>query len=536
MDAIMRLWRNLPLGSKLASLSSLLVVVGVLALTYLTVQREQASFREELQGQASLLLETLPRTMRDPLYRQEVDELIDIARVVSDNESVTSLKIYDHRGAVLVDAAARNPGFAQIVEPLGQTLIEGERDQLYLEWEQDQLLAGRAIWLGNQPVGAVAIGLSTTPLDQKIAALTYQSILIAIVTLVLGVGMTFLFSRQITTPLSELAEVASQMAGGNLTTRVRVQSNDEVGKLGTAFNAMAEAIQKREADLRALAAGLERTVAERTAELRAQNEALIRANQELVIARRQAEDATQLKSQFLATMSHELRTPLNAVMGFSQLLLAGTSDPLTEDQARKIERILQNGQTLLELINDLLDLAKIEAGRIELINRPFTLSLWLSDVTRQLEALAVQRGLEFEVSLDKSLPEEIIGDPDRLKQILVNLLSNAIKFTERGMVAVVIKKQSDNTWAMIVSDTGIGIPSHALEYIFEEFRQVDGSPQRRYGGTGLGLAIVRRLVVMMGGSIRVTSTVGEGSVFTVQLPLVVEKASPTPEQSPRKES
>jgi two-component system sensor histidine kinase BarA len=523
MTAIMRTWRDLPLGTKLASLASLLVLVVVLALTYLTIEREQVNFHQELESQAHLLLETLALTMRDQLYRLEIDELIDIARVVGDNENVTLLKIYDSDGALLVDSAQDDPVFSQETDPLGERLADSDQDEVYLDWQDDQLVAGRSIWLGRQQIGAVAVGLSTAPLDEKIEALTFQALSIALVTLVVGIGLTFLFSRQITNPLSNFTEVAAEMADGVLATRVQLQSRDEVGQLGSAFNQMADAIEKRETDLRDLAAGLERTVEERTAELRERNRALLQANDELRFARREAEEATQLKSQFLAAMSHELRTPLSSIMGYSQLLLAGTSGALEDKQSDKVDRIFKSAQSLLVLINDLLDLAKIEAGRTEILRKPFGLSSWLHDITHQLEGLAEKKDLKYTVTLDEDLPMIIVGDPIRLKQVADNLISNAIKFTEEGKVTVNVRKENDDTWSFAVIDTGIGIPSHALEYIFDEFRQVDGSTLREHGGTGLGLAIVRNLVVMMGGKIRVSSTVGEGSKFSVHLPLVTEE-------------
>jgi signal transduction histidine kinase len=173
------------------------------------------------------------------------------------------------------------------------------------------------------------------------------------------------------------------------------------------------------------------------------------------------------------------------------------------------------------LINDVLDLSKIEAGRMEILRNPFEVCKWLSDIVYQVRGTAEEKGLALDVTLDGQLPEIIVGDPDRLRQIVLNLLSNAVKFTEKGAVELAVSRPSRDTWALEVRDTGIGIPPHAQEYIFDEFRQVDGTSMRKYGGTGLGLAIVRNLTLMMGGSVRVESTVGKGSTFTIVLPLVV---------------
>jgi PAS domain S-box-containing protein len=255
--------------------------------------------------------------------------------------------------------------------------------------------------------------------------------------------------------------------------------------------------------------------------IRAQNEVLLRTNQELVEAQKKTEEANRLKSEFLATMSHELRTPLNAIIGYADLALTGLTGPLNDKQEDYLNRIMANGERLLALINDLLDISKIEAGRLELSSQPFSPSELLTGIRSRMQSLVVQKGLAFKTELDPGLPGQLRGDSKRLEQILTNLVGNAVRFTETGQVTVHLKKVDAARWAIEVADTGIGIPPHALEFIFDEFRQVDSSSQREYGGTGLGLAIVRRLTILMGGTIQVQSTPGKGSLFTVQIPLVV---------------
>jgi len=218
-------------------------------------------------------------------------------------------------------------------------------------------------------------------------------------------------------------------------------------------------------------------------------------------------------------MSHELRTPLNAIIGYSQLQLIGITGELTEEQRNYLNRTLINAEDLLRLINEVLDLSKIEAGRMELVNVPFDLRTCINDVVVQNRVLSEPKGLALTVEIDERMPEQIVGDTARLKQVLTNLISNAIKFTEKGTISVTAQYARD-TWMLTVEDTGIGIASHLLDVIFDEFRQVDSSAQRQYNGTGLGLAIVRRLVMMMGGNVRVKSQLGEGSTFIVTLPLV----------------
>lgn len=257
-------------------------------------------------------------------------------------------------------------------------------------------------------------------------------------------------------------------------------------------------------------------------QLKEQNEALLQTNEQLDLARKQAEHATQLKSQFLATMSHELRTPLNAIIGYTEIQLAGLAGNRTEENRKYQERILANAEHLLGLIGDVLDLSKIEAGRMEIMSKPFHVRDWLDEIVAQNRILAEEKSLVFEVEIDETLPQWITGDADRLKQIAINLLSNAIKFTEEGKVKIRVYSTADDNWKISVTDTGIGIAKEAQDFIFEEFRQVDGTASRKYGGTGLGLAIVRRLASMMDGSVEVESALGKGSTFTVTIPYVKE--------------
>lgn len=246
------------------------------------------------------------------------------------------------------------------------------------------------------------------------------------------------------------------------------------------------------------------------------------ANQALELANEKTKEITRLKSEFLATMSHELRTPLNAIIGYTELQLAGMVGELTDIQKQYQERVFLNSKHLLELINDILDLSKVEAGRMEFIREPLNLNNWVNEIVQQNSILAEEKGIEFTSEIDEKMPEIIIGDSGRLRQIAINLLSNAIKFTHEGSVKLSIKRHSEIIWTIVVEDTGIGIPPHKQETVFEEFHQVDNSSTRQYSGTGLGLAIVRKLALTMGGNVRLSSTVGEGSQFSVILPLESE--------------
>jgi len=241
---------------------------------------------------------------------------------------------------------------------------------------------------------------------------------------------------------------------------------------------------------------------------------------ELVRAKEAAEKASEAKSQFLANMSHELRTPLNSLLILAKLLADNGGGNLTAKQVQFAQTIHDSGIDLLVLINDLLDLAKIESGAAAtMLNLS---AARIDDLRDELErgfrALAQQRGLQFAIVLEPGLPASLRTDATRLKQILKNLLANAFKFTQRGGVRLVVSPAAPGSIAFSVVDTGIGIPADKLELIFEAFRQADGSTSRQYGGTGLGLSISRGLAQLLGGELKVTSTPGQGSTFTLVLP------------------
>jgi len=245
-----------------------------------------------------------------------------------------------------------------------------------------------------------------------------------------------------------------------------------------------------------------------------------RAEEELRQAKDAAEAANQAKSTFLANMSHELRTPLNAIIGFTRLVRRRSEDLLPQKQLDNLDKVLVSADNLLGLINDVLDLSKIEAGRVEVHPGTFSLERLIDDCLRTVQPLIKADEIKLVKKVESELPK-LFTDEDKVRQILINLLGNAIKFTEAGTITVSGQRQ-DDSFVLRVADSGIGIPKDALDRIFEEFQQVDSSTTREYGGTGLGLSISRHLAKLLGGDISVESTVGQGSTFTVTIPVRYE--------------
>jgi PAS domain S-box-containing protein len=262
------------------------------------------------------------------------------------------------------------------------------------------------------------------------------------------------------------------------------------------------------------------------AEIRRQNEELRAANQEMQVSRDLALNASRLKSQFLANMSHELRTPLNSIIGYTQFVLDDQQRPLAPDQCEDLGRVLRSARHLLDLINGVLDLARIESGRESVSISRFALPDLMDSVIDAVTPMAKGKGLELDSWVESGIPD-LQTDEKKLRQILLNLIANAIKFTERGIVSIDCRRDAD-CLRVIVRDSGVGIPPEHLDEIFNEFHQVDPSIHKQYGGTGLGLAIVRRLVELLRGTIQVESTVGSGSTFTLAIPLTLSVAADTP--------
>jgi signal transduction histidine kinase len=333
--------------------------------------------------------------------------------------------------------------------------------------------------------------------------------------LIAGV-LSFFMSGFITAPIRRLESSAAAVARGDWAggeIAMPLDRQDELGRLALSFNTMAQQLRER-------FAGIEAVVAERTAEVAQRTKELEKTNNQLLFAYEELKELEQLKASFLDAVSHELRTPLNFIMGFGSSLEDEVLGPLNDDQTEAIRKIMEGADRLLLIINDLIDISQLEAGQLQLAPQPIELNEVFQVAVAQFGQLFKERQHEAVVDIEDELPPAY-ADPERVGQILRQVLSNAHKFTEPGGTITLKAFRQGQKVVVEVQDTGIGIPADVMPYIWESFRQGDGSRTRKHGGTGVGLTIVKRLAEAMGETVEVKSVVGRGTAFRFTLPVVL---------------
>ncbi len=426
--------------------------------------------------------------------------------------NVEAAAIYDASGEVFLKEGVK--GRQAAVYPMELDIRVLPRVPAELpppRFEDGRLEVWSAIRGEDALLGYIFIRSNQTEVRSRLVyAMQIQGVILVVVFgLVLLAGSRL--QRMVSDPVLGLAEAARRISEGNdYGIRVEETGGGELRELAHAFNGMLQEIQRRDQQLIENQGQLEVQVAERTDEL-------IRVNTQLLISKEKAEDASRAKSSFLANMSHELRTPLNAILLYSELLQEDARDQGMDSLVPDIQKIHGAGKHLLSLIDGILDLSKIEAGKMTLYMEDVKVAALISEVVSTVKPLVEKNQNQLRVEVDPAITT-IRADLTKLRQTLYNLLNNASKFTQQGLVELKVDMGGGKVFFR-VKDSGIGMSPEQARRIFEEFTQADDSTTRRYGGTGLGLTISRRLVQLMGGDIRVSSVPGEGSTFTVELPI-----------------
>lgn len=477
------------------------VVITILLLGFQAIR----TFQQNLVSKLESVTEMLSANAVVPIEFKDQQSGQKILNSLETIPEVISAAIYYEKSNELFVGYTQTPG-TPLPTPVPE-LTSLQPTRVYTYSLGSELHIARKLWYNDEIFGTIYIIATKRALTSQIINYLLFVLGLMVVIFAVAILISARLSKHLTQPILKLSETAEKISDkGDYSIRIEKVNDDEIGTLYDSFNHMLDNISQKNREIHKLNESLEEKVHERT--------------RDLLEAKEHAESADRAKSTFLANMSHEIRTPMNSILGYSRLLGKMVTEP---KQKEYLEIVKTSGLNLLSLIDDILDLSKIEAGKMNLVYHPMNPNTLFNEIENIFKIKTKEKNIDFIIRIDSEIPTSLIMDETRLRQILFNVVGNAVKFTHEGYVKLSVHKPPVNHGSssvnliFTVEDTGIGIPQDQIKKIFKAFEQ-QSEQSSKYGGTGLGLTITKRLVEMMGGRISVQSQFRKGSVFTIELP------------------